>query len=62
MLGKTRILSLFPNWFDKINKHEHSCKITYICNKGSTHVRSSTYKDIKHDKGQDQLPDLDSKR
>ena len=24
-------------------KHEHSCKILYICNKGSTHVRSSIF-------------------
>ena len=29
MLGKPRILSLFPNSFNKFNKHEHSCKILY---------------------------------
>ena len=26
-----------------IKKNEHSCKILYICNKGSTHFRSSMY-------------------
>ena len=33
MLGKPRILSLFPNLFNKKNsiKHEHSCKILYMC-------------------------------
>ena len=25
----------------RLIKHDHSCKILYICNKGSTHVRSS---------------------
>ena len=30
MFGKPRILSLFPNSFNKFNKHEHSCKILYI--------------------------------
>ena len=30
MLGKPRILSLFPSSFNKFNKHEHSCKILYI--------------------------------
>ena len=30
MLGKPRILSLFPNSFNKFNKHEHSCKILYL--------------------------------
>ena len=29
MLGKPRI-TLFPNSFNKFNKHEHSCKILYI--------------------------------
>ena len=33
MLGKPRILSLFPNSFNKFNKHEHSCKILYIMSK-----------------------------
>ena len=32
MLGKPRILSLFPNSFNKLKKkkHEHSCKILYV--------------------------------
>ena len=30
MLGKPRILSLFPNSFNKFKKHEHSCKILYV--------------------------------
>ena len=30
MLGKPRILSLFPNSFNKFTKHEHSCKILYL--------------------------------
>ena len=30
MLGKPRILSLFPNSFNKFNKHVHSCKILYV--------------------------------
>ena len=30
MLGKPRILSLFPNSLNKFNKHEHSCKILYV--------------------------------
>ena len=30
MLGKPHILSLFPNKFNKFNKHEHSCKILYL--------------------------------
>ena len=29
-INKPRILSLFPNSFNKVNKHEHSCKILYI--------------------------------
>ena len=29
MLGKPRILSLFPNSFNKFSKPEHSCKILY---------------------------------
>ena len=29
MLGKPRILSLYPNSFNKFIKHEHSCKILY---------------------------------
>ena len=32
MLGKPRILSLFPNSFNKLNKHGHSCKILYLIN------------------------------
>ena len=31
MLGKPRILSLFPNLINSI-KHEHSCKILYVLN------------------------------
>ena len=31
MLSKPCILSLFPNSFNKFNKHEHSCKILYVC-------------------------------
>ena len=30
MLGKPRILSLFPNSLNKFKKHEHSCKILYL--------------------------------
>ena len=30
MLGKPRILSLFPNSFNKFNRKEHSCKILYV--------------------------------
>ena len=30
MLGKPRILSLFPNSFNTFNKNEHSCKILYV--------------------------------
>ena len=54
MFGKPRILSLFPNEFDKFDKtralmlgplylqqEEHSCKVLYICNKRSTSVRPS---------------------
>ena len=40
-LDKPHILSLFLNSINKFNKTEHSCKILFICNKGSTHVRSS---------------------
>ena len=32
MLGKPRILSIFLNSSNKFNKHEHSCKILYLCN------------------------------
>ena len=32
MLGKPRILSLFPNSFNKLNKHEQSCKLLYLSN------------------------------
>ena len=31
MLGKPRVLSLFPNSFNESIKHEHSCKILYTC-------------------------------
>ena len=30
MLGKPRILFLFPNSFNNSIKHEHSCKILYL--------------------------------
>ena len=43
MLDKTCILSLFPTCLINPINYEHSCKILYICNKGSTHVRSSIY-------------------
>ena len=43
MLGKPHILSLFPTHLINSTKHELSCKILYICNKGSHHVRSSLY-------------------
>ena len=39
MLGKPRILSLFPNSFNKFNKHEHSCKILYLNVDGKTESR-----------------------
>ena len=38
MLDKPCILSLFLNLFNSI-KHEHPCKILFICNKGSSHLR-----------------------
>ena len=30
MLGKPRILTLFPNSFNKVNIHDRLCKILYI--------------------------------
>ena len=30
MIDKPRILSLFPNLFNKFNKPDHSCKILYV--------------------------------
>ena len=36
-LGKTSILSLSLTRLINSVKHEHSCKILYICNKRSTH-------------------------
>ena len=36
MLGKPRILSLFPTRLINSIKHEHSCKILYIFNARST--------------------------
>ena len=32
MLGKSGILSLLPNLFNKFNEKEHSCKILYLIN------------------------------
>ena len=43
MLDKPGILSLFPNSLINSIKHEHSFKVFYICNKGSTHVIFSIY-------------------
>ena len=41
MLGKPHIYLFSPICLINSIKHEHPCKILYICNKRSTHVRSS---------------------
>ena len=50
--------------FNKFSKHWHSCKILNICNKRSTHVRSSIYC-IRSSKEYDKpahLPNLKSQK
>ena len=54
MLGKPRILSLFPNSFNKFNKHEHSCKILYAFfsavqnERDRISVRRTSYEEFGH--------------